>query len=93
MSRAVAPETQRHAMDWSKVTSLPRRSTAEARATPDINRGTLDFWRQIDMARPCSDDLREKFVSAYEAGNIALEKLTTPPKPATPSANGIENKS
>jgi len=27
------------------------------------------------MARPYSDDLREKFVSAYEAGNIGLEKL------------------
>ena len=27
------------------------------------------------MARQYSDDLREKFVSAYEAGNIGLEKL------------------
>jgi len=27
------------------------------------------------MARPYSDDLREKFLSAYEAGNIGLKKL------------------
>jgi len=27
------------------------------------------------MARPYSDALREKFASAYEAGNIGLEKL------------------
>jgi transposase len=37
----------------------------------------MDFWRQIDMARPYSDDLREKFVSAYEAGDIGLEKLAS----------------
>ncbi len=29
------------------------------------------------MARPYSDDLREKFVSAYEAGDIGLEKLAS----------------
>ena len=27
------------------------------------------------MARPYSDDLREKFLSAYEAGNTGLKKL------------------
>jgi transposase len=28
-----------------------------------------------DMARPYSDDLREKFLAAYEAGNVSLAKL------------------
>jgi|GEM_PF-3123229 len=36
----------------------------------------LEFWRQIDMARAHSDDRREKFLSADEAGDIGLEKLT-----------------
>ena len=27
------------------------------------------------MARPFTDDLREKFLSAYQAGNIMLKKL------------------
>lgn len=29
------------------------------------------------MASPYSDDLRAKFIAAYEAGNVGLEKLAT----------------
>jgi transposase len=29
------------------------------------------------MASPYSDDLREKFIAAYEAGNVGLEKLAS----------------
>ena len=35
----------------------------------------MDFRQQTDMARPYSYHLREKLVSAYEAGNIGLEKM------------------
>lgn len=30
-----------------------------------------------EMASPYSDDLRAKFIAAYEAGNVGLEKLAT----------------